>query len=344
MRKVMYAAVVCLGTYGMYGAAESWTWSFKKFFSADELQRTEDAASILLTRTDIPLFTQCVVSWNAYRPKRGYFTLWTQARHAKTQQWGSWHKMVSWGRDVQASYFTRLDPEVVYHHVRLEMPLHDRADGIRIKITKHDGASFDTLRMISACLSDFTLFEHESIDACALLPTVKVKGVPAYSQMILDHPKREVICSPTSLSMVVSYLQKEHVNPSEFADNSFDTGLQAYGSWPFNIAHAFERCNGSTCFRVVRCNTFAELHARLMSKIPVVVSVRGAIKGAPQEYNKGHLLVVVGWDCATKRVLCHDPAWDCNEKVAVSYDAESFIRAWERSRRLAYFIDTPHTL
>jgi hypothetical protein len=324
-------------------ASEQWTWSFKKIFSADEINKIGTGNVRTLTKVDVPCFTQCMVSWNAFRPESGHFTLSIQVRHHKDQRWGSWHKMVSWGKNIQSSYFEESDKGVVYHHVRLEVPHHNRADAVRVKIETHEGALFEDFRLLSVALSDFTLFSEEPLNVLTDLPTVHVKGVPVYSQMVLDHPKKEVICSPTSLSMVVGFVEGKDVNPCEFAEKSFDKGLQAYGSWPFNVAHAFERCNGSMLFRVIRSNSFADLHVRLQNQLPVVVSVRGAIKGAPQEYPKGHLLVVVGWDQKSQKILCHDPAWNCLEKVVVAYDAHSFIRAWERSRRLMYVVE-PHCM
>jgi hypothetical protein len=129
---------------------------------------------------------------------------------------------------------------------------------------------------------------------------------------------------------------QKHFDFINFARKAHDTGLDAYGSWPFNTATAFEYCKGKFLFRVQRLASFADLHEFLNRKIPVIVSVRGNIKGAAKEYDQGHLLVVVGWDKEQKKVLCHDPAFKANNKVCVAYDLCSFLAAWERSRRLAY--------
>ncbi len=73
--------------------------------------------------------------------------------------------------------------------------------------------------------------------------------------------------------------------------------------------------------------------------MPVVVSVRGYLQGAPQEYKQGHLLLVVGWDQATQSVICHDPAIFGDQVVEYAYDLSDFLRAWELSHRLAYVVD-----
>jgi hypothetical protein len=136
--------------------------------------------------------------------------------------------------------------------------------------------------------------------------------------------------------MLISYLLKKQIDAVSFANNVYDSGLCAYGSWPYNIAHAYECCQGNYLFSVTRLHSFKQLHDYLKKNIPVVVSVRGNIRGAPQEYVHGHLLVVVGWDQKNRKVICHDPAFATNEQTRVAYDAASFLAAWERSRRLSY--------
>jgi hypothetical protein len=156
--------------------------------------------------------------------------------------------------------------------------------------------------------------------------------------MILRHDDAKKMCSPTAISMQVGYLVKKNINPLKFAKNSFDHGLQAYGSWPFNTAHAFE-LHSKNSFRVSRLDSFLELYDYLKKDIPVVVSVRGYMQGAPQEYKQGHLLLVVGWDQARQSVICHDPAILGDQFVEYAYDLVDFLPAWERSHRLAYIVD-----
>ena len=217
------------------------------------------------------------------------------------------------------------------------MPYRKKADALRIKIEPHNGANLGKIQAIFISISNLNQFKSEIGDqSIGNLQSVKISEVPFQSQMVLNHEKKEVLCSPTSCSMLTSYLIKKHVDPVAFARNAYDNGLNAFGSWPFNTAYAFEHAKGDYLFRVQRLASFIDLHRLLSQKIPVVVSVRGSIAGAPQEYKEGHLLVVVGWDQKNKKVLCHDPAFPSNDKVPVAYDMRSFLTAWERSRRLAY--------
>jgi Peptidase_C39 like family len=168
------------------------------------------------------------------------------------------------------------------------------------------------------------------------LPSIWLQEVPKKSQRLLNHSKSKEMCSPTSLSMLTEYLSGLSTNPLDVAKNVYDDGLQVYGSWPFNTAYAFELCKGSHYLFVQRLNSFKDLHQLLVSHIPVIVSVRGELKGAQKPYKNGHLLLVVGWDQNKKYVICHDPAFYTNEATLSRYHINDFIPAWERSRRLSY--------
>lgn len=343
---MMYVPGMFYGAIGDNSADLSgnsrWTWLFKHDLSKEMMNKNK--SEVMFCKTGVPFFNQLIFSWNGFKPSTGYLSFFAQVRDAQTGCWHDWHQMIDWGVDVQKSYFNRAESGTQYCYVRLEMPPCKFADGLRIKAVACAGASLEFLASINACISNLKEFKQNH-DAISLeqLPSVQVGAVPQQSQMILEHPKADSICSPTSCSMVTTFLAKRAIDPVSFADAVYDQGLGAYGSWPFNTAHAFEQCRGDFYFRVARLNSFIDVHKSLKKKLPVVVSVRGRLKGAPKEYNKGHLLVVVGWDQEKKKVICHDPAFDANEKVYVEYDFDAFCAAWARSHHLAY-ITEPKTI
>ncbi len=280
-----------------------WTWLYKKDFTQEQLRQNAHQNSTCFSKTMAQPVNQLIFSWNAFKPDHGYFSFYMQARDVKTKKWLSWHHMADWGASKAQSYTSKLGTGSTFHHVRLEIPDNKFADGVRVKIIAHNNANLSLIRSIAVNAANLNSFKIEQLTRtiCAL-PSIKIGNIPLQSQMILDHPKADVMCSPTSCAMLTSYLMQKNVCPVEFAESAYDHGLQAYGSWPFNTAHAFERCRGSAFFRVVRLNSFVDLHKMLQARIPVVVSVRGKIEGAPKEYNKGHLLLVVGWDKNNKNV------------------------------------------
>jgi len=317
-----------------------WTWLYKKRFSKKQIFENRSKKNVVFEKRGVPAFSQLVFSWNAFRPKKGHFSFFAQAYNPRTKAWGPWHKMMEWGKKVQRSYYAKQQGNSKYVYVRLEADKKNLANGFRIKISAQEGASLGLLRGFSVCTADFTKFKSQTITKNILnLPSVYVRGVPKKSQMALDHPRIKHLCSPTSCSMLTSFLSRKKVDPLEFAKSVFDCGLDTYGSWPFNVAHAFERCRGNYFFSIVRLHSFENLHRQLRRRIPIVVSVRGHLKGAPKVYDNGHLLVVVGWDAKRKQVICHDSALEVDEKTLKRYDIQSFLSGWERSHRLAYFAE-----
>ena len=317
---------------------DAWTWSYKKEFSAAEIVKNTQRETIVFCKTGMYPFSQLIFYWNAFRPEKGHFSFFAQVLDEKNK-WHDWHPMIDWGKDIQKSYFNTALSGTKYCHVRLEMPPTILGQGVRIKVVACDGANLSSLRVLGVNVSNLLAFKEEHPSGIELLPTVMINGISKQSQMVLDHPQAEVMCSPTSCSMLTSYLKKQPVNAVDFACNVHDEGLDSFGSWPFNIAHAFEQCDGDIFFRVARLPSFIELHSMLQKSIPVVVSVRGKLDGAPREYKNGHLLVVVGWDQEKQKVICHDPAFETNEKVYIEYDAKSFFDAWGRSRHLSYIAE-----
>lgn len=316
---------------------EQWTWFHRKVFNEQEQLDNNLKSHLAFAKTDLPKFSQLVFSWNALRPEKGHFTFYVQVRNAITQKWSKWHQMAVWGASKQKSFETDADHMSSYHHVRLESKPSILADGFAVKVEAHDGAQLGQLKSFAVNLANLSLFKADK--EVAGLESVLISGVPTYSQFELDHPRNDGLCSPTSCAMLTAFLLSQKVDPIDFAEKSHDSGMDKYGSWPFNMAHAFERSEGKILYAVKRLNSFKDLHKQLAKGIPVVVSVRGQIAGAPRPYKNGHLLVVIGYDKLTKEVVCNDPAMSSSLDVCTRYPIKSFLQAWDRSHRLAYFAD-----
>lgn len=322
-----------------YCQSGRWTWFYSQSLSSKTVTSIDSKRCIQFSKTNVAPFSQLIFSWNAHRPRNGHFSFWVQTHDAAKKQWGKWHHMMDWGVGIQKSYISDSDGYTKYVHVRLEHESGKKSDGFRIKMCAHNLADMHDIKSAGVALSNYDLFETEDIAHLKRLSSVYVTGVPKVSQFLLDHPDNKRLCSPTSCWMLTHYLCEQQVTPEIFADNVFDSGLEVFGSWPFNVAHAFERCDGNNFFFTKRLDGFIDIYGQLRRGLPVVVSVRGAIKGAPKAYENGHLLVVVGWDAKRKRVICHDPAIPDHKRVLIAYPVESFIRAWERSFRLAYWVE-----
>lgn len=315
---------------------QEWTWLYKKIFTDAEIQEHATKQHLFFMKEHVPPFAQLIFSWNSQRPITGHFTFFVSVKDAVTHLWSPWLKMMEWGTNIQRSYLSE-SPHITNAHVRLEIGKNRLADAFKLRIESAKNADMSFIKAIAATISNFENFEHEEKnESNTLLSSVHIPNVPLFSQRVLDHPRSDGLCSPTSCAMLTSFLTKQPIDPVAFAEKAYDAGLDAYGSWPFNMAHAFERCQGKYFFMVQRLNSFEALHEKLQKNIPVVVSVRGHLDGASKDFPHGHLLVVVGYDHKHQRVLCHDPAFPSENEVFKKYKLKSFLAAWERSHRLAY--------
>lgn len=333
--KIWLLSSCLLNSAAILAAKSDWTWSFGKKLTTEQAARFADQSEIIFAKPNLPEFTQLIFSWNAHRPTQGYFRFWVQCYHPAKQRWTEWHKMVDWGHMIQRSHRVQHQPEYAYEFVRFEAGPRQVFTGFRVKVSAHNGANLANLRHLGVCISNFNHFKAESVQKLMRLPSVKVMNVPTYSQMVQPMIDRAKICSPTALSMQVAYLAGMALEVPNFARQVYDFGLEAYGSWPLNTAHAFER-HPHAVFRVVRLRRFADLYVYLRANLPVVVSIRGPIRGGATPYAGGHLVLVTGWDRQRKIVFCHDPAMSSNHKVPHKYRAQDFLTAWEKSKRLAY--------
>ncbi len=321
---------------------EVWTHLFRKIISGEEAYTYAQRSELIFSRHATPLFNQLIFSWNAFRPTEGHFSFFVQVRDARTKKWCKWHAMADWGVALQRSYFNSHSDGTAYHHVRLEVPLKTMSDAFRIKAVAHQGASLGQLKALIVNIANFNNFKV--LDNCSeiddlSLPSIIISRVPCQSQMILDHVRAEHMCSPTALSMLLGFIQMQPVDALATALKVYDAGLDTFGSWPFNIAHAFDVCKGAFLFYTARLHSFPSLHTFLMRKIPVIVSVRGPLLGGAREYAHGHLVLVVGWNAQSQEVICHDPAFESSNNVIVSYKIKDFCAAWARSHNLAYIAE-----
>lgn len=287
-------------------------------------------------------FSQLIFSWNALRPSGGgFFRFFVRARNKATKQWLPWHKAAEWGAGVQRSFMSKHPEGSDYLFVRLELPDANMADDFELRIEPYKGASLAHIKLIAVTTSRFSQLVPDNTQAPAIqkLCSVHIKGVPPISQLAFNDRDSTRICSPTSTSMVISYLTRKPINALEFAHGVFDTGLGVYGSWPFNCAHAFEKLKNNYYVYATRLKNFKELHEVLMRNIPVVVSICGPLPEAPRPMAEGHLLVVLGYDAKNQRVLCNDPGYPTDQEVVTSYRLSDFLVAWERRSRFAYVFE-----
>ncbi len=272
-------------------------------------------------------------------PLQGHFSFFVQVRHEKEGKWSDWIHMADWGVGVKKTYLQK-ENGLDFHHVRLELG-DARANGFKMKVIKSDGRNCDVdCEGLGVCISDLQKMvpdEPENMN----LKSCYIAGIPFLSQFHIDHHKNEALCSPTSCTMLLRYYLGKPYDPANVADSVYDEGLGIYGSWPCNMAAVYALSHGKLSACVTRLDHFKTLYHYLARGIPVCVSVRGPLAGSATPYASGHILIVKGFDAISQEVICNDPAFEFQDERGTRYPLVDFLRAWERSKRLAYII-SPH--
>lgn len=161
--------------------------------------------------------------------------------------------------------------------------------------------------------------------------------VPLRAQM--NYEKGNVLCSPTSVSMILAYWAKRMETPQIDADvpivqaGVFDPGWNGTGNWPFNVAFAASRI-GMTGY-VTRFRSVDDIEEFVACGVPVACSVSyGHLKGKGKQDNDGHLVVVVGFQEDGTPVF-NDPG---RNVVRMTYAREDLVRAWAESKNTVYIV------
>ena len=137
-------------------------------------------------------------------------------------------------------------------------------------------------------------------------------------------------CSPTSISMIVSYWEKDP-GPCEpkvraAVGGVYDWVYEGHGNWPFNTAYAAAR--GLEAY-VTRFRSLADAEPWIAAGVPVGLSYAwepGMLSGAPVSRSAGHLGVLVGFDASGDPVV-NDPAGK-GDSVRRTYRRAELENVW----------------
>ncbi|MFM9873626.1 MAG: C39 family peptidase [Fimbriimonadaceae bacterium] len=205
-----------------------------------------------------------------------------------------------------------------------------------------------TVRIEATPAPDGTMPELK--DLSFVLTSADPKGTPngmALWNTLLDVPQRAqsnyegggVLCSPTSVSMILAYWSKKLNKPE--LDNDvpivqacvYDPGWNGTGNWPFNVAFAGSQ-PGMTGY-VTRFRSIQDIEAFVGFGVPIATSVSyGLLKGVGKQDNDGHLVVVVGFDKDGDPIF-NDPGRNI---VRLTYKRADFEKAWGNSNNTVYVI------
>ena len=285
-------------------------------------------------KQDISSFKELLISWNAIRPKQGHYSIYVRVN---TGIWSPWLLYAIWGSNFQkGGISTQKNIPVHVDQDTVKILQGELGHGFQIKIIAENGADISHLKSIHVCSSSFNAtFSIPKNLQTSPSYLLKVKGL---SQMALKDERKNRLCSPTSTTAIVRFLNKDNsLNPIEFAENVWDASFDIFGNWVFNVAEAYHQINNAfySCW-VERLTSFQTILDSLKKGVPVIISIRGPLSGSPLFYKNGHLLAIIGFNSKTKKVICMDPAFNKDEETQVEYKLDDLIKAWERRQYVSY--------
>jgi hypothetical protein len=306
-------------------------------------------------------FQYLILSWNADAPEKTSIIIEAQVLVNKDEHklWSNWLSFGIWCSDTGRSSASSTDnvDELAYvdtDTLKIKGLSGETASAVRYRVAliTSDPKVTPAVRLIAGTLRNTEATGNiQGLYARDSLPEIeslnKELKIPRFSQMLRDPKISGVICSPTSITMILNYYGLNLV-PEETAAGVYDTEYDGYGNWPFNTAFA-----GSKGFEayVVYCSSIYDLKREIYNNRPLAVSVKyknsmevdtklPVIHGAPIKKTNGHLIVVCGFikEDGKEYVIVNDPAAASNEAVRLKYLLEEFDAAWKTSGRVAYII------
>jgi hypothetical protein len=284
-------------------------------------------------------FNELIVSWNGFRPPVGF---WQFSVSLFQNGWSPWLKYAQWGHQHQKTFRTSIDSCFAKTDQDVVQSTSGHCSAFRLQVIGQDGADLRDLHSITAAATDTAWFKSESSHTAEAhsLKRVSLPWIPHQSQMTLPHLRCIDLCSPTSTSSAINYLLRHKtIDPTIFAETVRDQEFDIYGNWVLNTAAAYEALHGKYRTYVARLRSFSEALKYIAQGMPLVVSIKGPLEGAPKPYASGHLMLLTGYDQNLQRVLCMDPGFPNDQQTKTSYGLVPFLEAWGRRRNLAYVFD-----
>lgn len=300
---------------------------------------------IVLTSPEIQTrirWDELIASWNAELKPDAYLRV--EARAIYTNHATKWFTLGSWAVDPAKHPRESLkgqkdaDGDVDTDTLQLKEP----AESVQVRVTlSSTSGSKPRLKFLSLSVLDSN-FHAEP------LPPLrsawgKLLDVTERSQMA--YPNGDVLCSPTTTSMLLSYWSQKLHRPGldagvpEVVKGVYDPTWRGTGNWVFNTAYA-----GS--FRWMRAYTtrlsdVSELEGFIARGIPVGLSVcYNRLRGKGREPS-GHLVVLVGFT-QTGDAIINDPGTSKN--VRKTFPRANLIDAWAYSKNAVYLVYPVNTV
>ncbi len=258
---------------------------------------------------DVPAFEYMVASWSSDTPNGASVEIQARVYVDMYDQWSGWLSWGKWGTTIKRGSanttedLAKVDTDILT--IRGSSGETSSRIQMRAVLRAKEGGESPVLRDISTT-SKNTLsgqaipvyYPHPDME----LPEKVLLDTPAYSQMRRDSAIGSVICSPTSMTMLLNDRDSSlDLFPEEVALRNFDFIYEGFGNWPYTTAIAGSFGYSAAC----HYGDLDFVRQELAAGRSVALSVRYASSpsgsnpylenGAANDTN-GHLIVIVGYE------------------------------------------------
>lgn len=284
-------------------------------------------------------FTEMIPSWNIANSSGVAMKLEVRAHVAKGMT--KWFTMAEWSLDSKRyprhSIKGQRDEDGTVDTDTLDLKKTATSLDARVTLTTLEENSKAKLKLLTFA---FTKAGEDSVPVMLHSSSYgKCIDVPQRAQG--NYPNGGVLCSPTSVSMMLwhysTVLKKPELNKDvpEVENHVWDEVYKGAGNWPFNTAYAgsFDELVSY----VTRMDGIGNLEAWIDKGLPVICSVSfDLLRGLPlSPTESGHLVVLVGFTKDGDPII-NDPAF--KKQVRKVYPRHDFEQGWQYSKRTVYLI------
>ncbi len=291
-------------------------------------------------------FNDLLPSWNIDVPIGAGFYVEIRVGREGGDFWTPFYYLGGWGKFTAPRHRTLKDSN---GQINIDYFQSSNAfDRIQYRVTffANDPNEPPTLRRFSLAysntLNDPRVAERfrEVVDPGPKGKWVRRLPVPFRSQNWESDELRPLVCSPTSLAMVLEYWGAK-VPTVDVCRTVYDPEYHLYGNWWRAIQGAWTYGVPGDLERFGHWNA---VKRRIAEGRPIVASTRadkGDLRHAPNyASSEGHLLVIAGFD-PDGSVLINDPAMRTPERGLCKYHPDDVEKIWFDHGGVGYVLSPP---
>jgi hypothetical protein len=336
-RRLLLLAIVIPFLAGSRVPAASRGIQFIGFTNLSEFEKSGHSGGMTFTSREIRTsctWDELIASWNAVVPSNAWLRIEARGFHGEKPT--RFYNMGLWSGNSNERRSARNEKDSDGEVSTDTLALKQTSDLVQLRlIVGGERGSAVQIKFAGLCLTD-----TKSTNA-PLEPNRAAWGktleVPERSQM--SYPNGGVLCSPTTVSMIMTWWSKELKRPEldqdvpDIVNEVYDANWHGTGNWTFNMAFA-GAYDGMRAY-VTRMSDVSELEDWIAAGLPVGLSVcYDRLRGKGPGPN-GHLVVCVGFT-PDGDVIINDPGTSRN--VRKIFLRKNLIHAWANSKNAVYLI------